>query len=277
MEHSTNNPPTSHYALITGATGVLGTAYAEELARLGHNLFLTARSSQKLAALKSRLSSAYPAISIEFKACDLTREEERNSLFSYASRLTFDMLLNVAGADIQKPLAEYGKGQITFQIRSCFEGAAELCAFALSHRAEQLRIINICSICAVQPTPYFAVYSASKAALLSLSLALHKEIGNKNTSVTAVIAGAILTRDDVKEYINSSGFWARKSAKTPIYIVKKSLKCAFKGKRKCVPGGLNRLVYLFGKLAPERLKIAIAARGRKHKRKDAFGNPAPRN
>lgn len=258
------------YALVTGATGVLGTAFCKNLAGLGYNLFVTGRRAEKLSALKNALVAAYPGVNVDFCAADLTDEEERESLFSAASAYKFSVAVNVAGADIQKPLGEYTQKKLVFQTRVCFEAAAAVCLFAKKNKAETLHIINISSLCGEQPMPYFALYSACKGALTDFSVALSREFKGEGITSTAVVAGSILTRPDVKEYINSLGFWARKSAKTPEYVATKSLKAAFKGKRKIVPGGLNKVIYFFSKLLPPRLKLNIAARTRRGVSKDVF-------
>lgn len=258
------------YALVTGATGVLGTEFCRELARRDCNLFLTGRSEAKLDGLKKELLSANPAIDCEVFAADLAREEERESLFEAAKIYTFNKLVNVAGADIQKPFEKYDENKIIFQTRVNFEAAVSLCNFAIKHRAENLKIINICSVCGLQPMPYFALYSACKGALIDFSVALSAEMKKKGVTVTAVLPGSIYTRDDVREYINSLGFWARRSAKTPGYVVTKSLKASLKGKRKIITGGLNKLICFFSKLTPQGIKLRYIAITRARVEKDVF-------
>lgn len=258
------------YALVTGATGVLGTEFCFELARRGFNLFMTGRDYNKLTSLKNSLIQEYPGVNCSIFAADLTDDEQRGALFESAKQYSFGMLINVAGADIQKPFENYGQDKIIFQTRINFEAAVSLCAFALKHRAKDLKIINICSVCGLQPMPYFALYSATKGALIDFSIALATELKNKNATVTAVIPGSIYTREDVKEYINSLGFWARRSAKTPKYVVEHSLKAAQKGKTKVIVGGLNKLICALSRLVPQKVKLRYVAKSRSGIQKDAF-------
>lgn len=258
------------YALITGAAGVLGSAFCKELASLGCNLFITGRDINKLNDLKTSLVAAYPGVNCCFFAADLTRVEDRKNLFAAAEGYSFNMLINVAGADIQKPFEEYDEQKLTFQTRINFEAAVSMCNFAVKHRASNLKIINICSMCGLQPMPYFALYSACKGALIDFSVALGEETKGQGVTVTAVIPGSIYTRADVVEYINSLGFWARKSAKTPEYVATKSLKAAKKGKRKIVVGGLNKLICALSKAVPQGVKLRYIAKSRARTQKDAF-------
>ena len=62
-------------ALITGASSGLGAEFARQLAARGHNLILTARRQEKLAALASELSSKYN-LQASVLVADLTQEED---------------------------------------------------------------------------------------------------------------------------------------------------------------------------------------------------------
>ncbi len=258
------------YTLITGATGVLGGEFCRLLAAEGNNLFLTGRNEEKLKLLKDKLAAEFPAVSLQICACDLSSDVSRKALFSYAEKFVFSGLLNVAGADIQKPFEEYDEQKLIFQTRACFEGAVSITNFVLKHRAEKLRVINISSVSGLQPMPYFALYSASKRALTDFSVALNAEMKGKGVSVTAILPGAVYTRPDVKEYIKTQGVWGKLAAKSPDFVARKSLKAAKRGKAKCIVGSANRFLYAVGKLVPSRLKLKIIARRWRKTRKDAF-------
>ena len=91
--------------MITGATGVLGRAFAGELAKRGYNLIITGRSAQKLELLQAELKESGCG-EVKTFACELTDSEQRNAMFSAFFGLKISMLVNVAGADIQKPFGE---------------------------------------------------------------------------------------------------------------------------------------------------------------------------
>ncbi len=258
------------YTLITGATGYLGRAFARECLRRGENLYLTGRSIEQLSALKDALLAESPSAAIRIFACDLSDEHSRTTLFRDAEELTFSRLINVAGADIQKAFCLYDQSKLTFQIRANFEGAASMCLFCIEHRAEELKIINISSICGEYDIPYFAVYSAAKGALTSFSLSVGCEYSKRGITVTAVLPGAIHTRPDVEEYIKEQGLWGKIAAKSPEYIVKKSLAAAEKGKDIIIPGVANKAVYFLSHFIPRRLKIKFNAGKRQNTSKDAF-------
>lgn len=258
------------YTLISGATGVIGRAFALECLCRGENLFLTGRSGEKLNTLRQYLLSVKPDAEIKIFACDLTRSSEREKLFAQAEGLPFCRLVNVAGADIQKEFCLYDEQKLTFQIRINFEAAASLSLFCINRRADKLRIINISSVCGEMPMPYFAVYAAAKGALTSFSCALSEECRGKNITVTAVLPGAVYTRPDVCEYIKNQGVWGRIAAKQPQYVARKALKACDKGKRKVVLGGANKIAVALSRLLPQSLKLKMNAKMRKDAQKDAF-------
>jgi short-subunit dehydrogenase len=68
------------YALITGATGGLGKAFAFTLAKKGVPLFLTGRSNEKLLALQAELSQTYPTVQTVICPADLADEQARLAL-----------------------------------------------------------------------------------------------------------------------------------------------------------------------------------------------------
>lgn len=258
------------YTLITGATGYLGRAFALECLFRGDSLYLTGRNSEKLIELKTYLLSVRPAAEIQVIACDLTNSEERKRLFVDAGRFEFCRLINVAGADVQKAFELYDEDKLTFQTRVCFEAAVSLCNFCIKHRADGLKIINVSSVSGIYPMPYFALYSASKSALTSFSVALAEECRGRGITVTAVLPGSIYTRPDVTEYIKSLGMWGRISAKTPYYVADKALKASDKGRTKIIVGGANKLMNTVTKLIPLKLKLRFIAKKWSGTQKDAF-------
>lgn len=260
------------YSFITGATGILGGAFAYSCAKRGNNLFLTGRSEEKLKNIKSEIEQNFPNIKIFYFPCRLDDENERQKMFSYVRSLGihFSLLVNVAGADIQKAFSLYTQEKLTFQIRSNFEAAVSVTRFVLDFAEKDLKIIAISSVSGIYPMPYFAIYSAAKSATTSFFISLREEVKKEGIRITAVLPGAIPTRDDVKRQIEGQGLWGKLATKSPKFVAEKSLKAVEKNKRKYIPGFCNKLMNIFTKFVPLGLKLRFISRRWSKITKDAF-------
>ena len=260
------------YALITGACGGLGKAFVYELIKTDYTLLLTGRSEEKLEALKAELFAQFPEKEVRVYAADLASTEARLHLMQCLKEegIQLSMLVNVAGADIQKSLAVYTEEKIVFQCRVNFEAAVSLCRFAIENRAERLEIINVSSVSGIYPMPYFAIYSATKGALTSFSQALRSEMKGKNVAVTAVLPGAMPTREDIKEQIRGQGLWGKLAAKTPKAVAKVSIKAVKKNKRKLIVGFWNKVMRVATCWLPTSWRLKFIAKRWSKIEKDAF-------
>lgn len=260
------------FTFISGATGGLGKAFAFVCAEKGYDLFLTARSEERLNALKTELGAHYSGIKIDYFPCQLTSETSRKELIADIEEkgYKFDRIINVAGVDTQKAFTEYTPEKAVFQIRVNCEATLLLTHGLLKHRADKTEIITISSMSGVSPMPYFAIYSASKAFLTNFFTALHYELKKDGVKVTSVLPGGIPTRPDIIEEIKSQGFWGKITAKSPEFVAEKSLKAVKKNKLIYIPGFFNRFLYFLMKITPKRITLKYIAKRWKTHGKDAF-------
>ena len=260
------------YALVTGATGGLGQAFCSVLAKQGYSLLLTGRSEEKLRGLQTELSSRYKGITTWICAADLSDFESRAALMQAIQKEGFQisLLANVAGADVQKGLTEYTQEKIAFQCRVNFEAAVALYRFAIENKAEELQIVNVSSVSGIYPMPYFAIYSATKGALTSFSLSLREEMKGRGVKVTAVLPGAMPTREDIKEQIKGQGLRGKMAAKSPYAVAETSLKAVAKNKRKAVVGFWNKVMRLTTCWIPTSWRLKFIAKRWSKISKDAF-------
>ncbi len=260
------------YTMITGATGGLGGAFVRLAVKNGENLILTGRHEEKLRLLKEKILAENTGTDVRIFAVDLSDEGSREAMIGQiaAEHLKIGRLINVAGADIQKAFAEYTQEKLCFQCRVNFEAAVALCRFALERRTEELEILNISSVSGLYPMPYFAIYSATKAALTAFSLALREEMKGKGVRVTAVLPGAMPTRADIREQIKGQGIWGRLAAKSPDFVAEKSLKAVSRNRGKIIPGFWNKAMAAGTKFIPQSWKLRFIARRWSKICKDAF-------
>lgn len=282
------------YTFITGATGGIGKAFCRYYAKKGCNLFITGRSEEKLAALKEELLMLNDSISVKYLPADLTNRQSRDNLFTYAdnNEISVTRLVNVAGADIQKAFLSYTDDKVIFQIRVNVEATISLTHMFLerldfgdtgntkanrknagnttSGKKRNLpEIITVSSLSGVSPMPYFQLYSATKACLTNFFKSLRVELKGK-VNVTTVLPGGVYTRPDICDDIKGQGFWGKLSAKTPDFVVNKSVKGVLKNKKLVIPGFWNKSLYTLMKFVPENVKLKFIANRWKKQTKDAF-------
>ena len=262
----------AEYTLITGATGGIGEEFCFQCAARGDNLFLTGRSEKKLAALKEKLKEKYPDAVTESFPCMLNDEADRKKLFDYADGLgaKFSRFINVAGVDTQLAFEKYTQEKLLFQLRVNFEAAVSLTRYVLDRRADGLGILVVSSMSAVCPMPYFALYSATKSALVNFYSALRTEMKEYGVKVTVLMPGGVPTRPDIIEDIKIQGLKGKWSSKPKDFVVRKALKGAEKNKRIVIPGFANKLTYALTRITPVKWAIAFVAKNWKNKEKDAF-------
>lgn len=261
------------YTLVTGACGGLGRAFVELLAERGEPLFLTGRSEARLCALKEELAARFPSLSVDYRACDLTKEGDRRAFFEETDGrgATFSRLVYVAGVDTQMAFERYDENKLVFQTRVNLEGAVSFIN-AFLKRAPldgNTEILAVGSMSASTPMPYFALYSATKKGLEYFMAGLRTELKGR-AKVTCVLPGGIPTREDIKENIKEHGFWGKISAKSPRAVAQASLKAVHKNKRKKVIGFWNKIIKLTTDVAPMSVKMRFIAKRWAQTEKDHF-------
>ena len=244
------------YALITGATGVIGKHFAAEYAKRGYNLFITGRDGNKLAALRAELS----AKDIICFPCDLSDAADRDKLYGHIkeSGINIARAVLVAGIDDEGPFAEFTKDQIRRMIRVNAEATIEITNELIQISRASLKIVVISSLAAYFRMPLMSLYSASKRMLYHFFFALKEELKGTGVSATLVLPGAVPTRPDIIDRINAQGFFGRISSTPPDKLAKKSVKKSERNRAVYVPGAFNKFLRTLSFIVPARLVSKIA-------------------
>ncbi|KJH72495.1 SDR family NAD(P)-dependent oxidoreductase [Aliterella atlantica] len=179
-------------ALITGASAGIGENFAQELAKQQMNLVLVARSEQKLQSLAQELRSRYN-IQVDTIIQDLTAPNAAKTVFDTVNQkgITIDLLINNAGFGGYGDFVEQdGEKQVKI-VQLNVLALVDLTHHFLPGMRDRRSgaIINLASTAGFQPMPYFSVYAASKAFVLSFSEALWAENQRYNVKVLAVCPG----------------------------------------------------------------------------------------
>jgi len=180
-------------AIVTGGLSGIGLATAERLAAEGARLML-ADLREADAALVERLT-ALGAGAVLSAACDVGDEAQVAAMVdrTLAELGGLDLLVNVAGMMIYKPLAEIGGAEWRRLLDVNFLGAALLTGAALRHMGDGGAIVNVASVHARQTSPLVAPYAAAKASLESLTRSASIEGATRGIRANAVLPGAVDT------------------------------------------------------------------------------------
>lgn len=260
------------YSIVIGATGGLGKIACYELAQKGENLFLTARSQERLELLKLQLLDKYPNVKIECYKVDLQSQDSLRDLLLNFSSLNAKIkgIYFFNGVDTQKAFGKYDCAKITMQVRVNYESVILLTKFALENRSKELKILVTSSLCGVVPMPYFALYSSTKSALINFFTALRYEYIKKGVKITILAPGSVPTREDIIADIKKQGLQGKLSKQQPLKVIQKALSSLDKNKRLCIVGLYNKVVYFFSRVTPLGIQQKLIAKKFKNKEKDAF-------
>ena len=233
----------AEYILITGATGGLGSAFALECARRGHDLVLTdVRPAGS--ALAAYLAEKYH-IKAAYYPCDLSRAEDRSRFYQKitAEGYRFWGLLNVAGTDFEGAFKDLTRDQILQILRVNIEATIDNTHTILNLRVPDRRflLVNVASLAAFQPMPFKAIYAATKRMLLDFTLAIGEEIQDFGTA-TALCPAGMPTNPDVMRAIFAQGFWGRMTTVNPDEVAHRTMRAALRGRRVVIPGGINQFI-----------------------------------
>ena len=186
-------------ALVTGASSGIGAVYAQRLAARGFDLLLVARDLQRLEEAASQLRAEH-GVQVEVLKADLTQKEDVLKLEQrLRSDSSINLLLNNAGVAADGLLANADTDQLERLIQLNVTAVTRLASAAAASFAKAGRgtIINIASVVALFPERFNAIYSASKAYVLSLTQSLNAELDGTGVKVQAVLPG--VTRTEIWE------------------------------------------------------------------------------
>lgn len=257
------------YALVTGGGAGLGLEIAKLIGAAGYPLILCGRREEALAQGAAECRAA-GAPETETVSCDLTRPEEMEKLREAAAGLcsrsgrTLDILVNNAGRGLFGPLAEQDGGELSSMLRLNIEALTILTLALLPElgRGGNGRILNVGSLAAHQPMPFFAAYGATKSYVHNFSLALRSELRGKGITVTLLEPGFIRTGFDEAAGIGSSTYrsFSFRNGMSADAVARRGVRAMFAGKAHVMPGTGNKLSAFFGSLMPETLVAAVLKR-----------------
>lgn len=242
-------------ALITGASGGIGLAFARRFARDKYDVVLVARSEGKLREVAAELQAQHGIRAIVI-ASDLSQPGAPQAIFDQlqAAGVAVDVLVNNAGFANYGAFTEIETAKDLELLHLNIVALTHLCKLFLKPMLARGsgHILNVASTAAFLPGPLMAAYYASKAYVLSLSEALAEELVGTAVTVTALCPGPTESGFQKRAAMEDSKLVQGGLMDVEV-VVEQGYQAMLRGQRVVVPGMMNKLTALLPRFLPRQM------------------------
>ena len=263
-------------SLVTGASSGLGRVLAELLCEKGHRVYVVARRKNLLEELKKQCKNLKGEITII--SGDLSEGSFRKKLVSQILKKEkkIDYLFNNAGFGRAIFFEKQNKKEIEDMFKVNIIAYEHLSGLVLPSmkKLNRGRIINIGSVVAFTPLPYFTTYNSTKSAVYGFNRSLIYELKDLKITSTVVLPARMKTgfADNAYSCYKEKGRNMcieefNKIAESPYVVAKNIIKNMDKGKEVITPTLRAKVWYLtryFGFAVDFVMKYILGPKERKH-------------
>lgn len=183
-------------AIVTGASSGIGASIAETLSQHGVKVVLTGRNETRLSDVAKQLRENSQS-EIDTYIVDVTQKDEVAKLVKETENKfgRVDILVNSAGLMLSSAITdgdvEAWENMIDVNVKGTLYGINAVLPIFLNQSTGH--IINIASISGFEVTKQSTLYSASKAAVHTITQGLEKELAKTGVRVTSISPGMVDT------------------------------------------------------------------------------------
>jgi short-subunit dehydrogenase len=250
------------WALVTGGSSGFGVEFAELLAGRKLNLVLAARRTEPMQMLAEELRRRH-SVKVAVETIDLSQPGAGAEIKARTdSRGTpIDVLVNNAGYGMYGSFIEQPLEKITDMVQVNIVALTELTYLFAHDMVERRRgyILLTASLLGYQAVPGYAAYAATKAYVLLLGEALHRELKPFGVSVTALCPGSSATG-----FIDVAGQgispYLKPMMTTPRNVAQTGIAAMFAQRSTSIPGLLNKAAVFSERLLPRSMHGMIVGK-----------------
>jgi short-subunit dehydrogenase len=255
-------PWSGKWALVTGASAGIGKALAEELARGGTNLVLTARRRERLEELAQQLAASHK-IQTRVVVADLTHPDAPGEIFLFTKEqgIEIELLINNAGFGAYGEFTTVEVPRLLDMVEVNCSAVVHLTRLYLPEMVARRHgdVLIVASTASFQSVPYISTYAATKAFDLIFAEGLAEEVKPHGVRVCALCPGS--TESEFAEVAGQTHVAAtRKNRETAEKVARTGLRALAAGKSFIVSGLGNYLGVVSQRLVPRRFVARVAAR-----------------
>lgn len=253
-------------ALITGASSGFGAGFAKLFARDGFDVVLVARSGAVMEELAQELEERY-GITATVLPKDLSHAEASRDIVEnlHQRAMRVDALVNNAGFAQYGPFVGADPLELSDMLRVNMLALSELTRAFLPGMVERSwgRILNLGSVGSFSPAPMTAAYAATKAYVLSFSLALQDELRGTGVTVTALCPGPTETGFQARAEMAGSKLVAGRRLDSVDVVVRAGYDAMRKGRPYLITGATSRAFAFGSRFLPRMTSARIAGKSQR--------------
>jgi short-subunit dehydrogenase len=256
-------------ALVTGASGGIGAELARLFARDGYDVVLVARSGAPMEELAGDLEERH-GVTCTVIPKDLGHPGAAQQVAENLAQrhLGVDALANSAGYGLLGPFWKLDAADQTAMQHVNVVALTDLTRALLPGMIERRRgrILNVASTAGFLPGPEMAVYYATKAYVVSFSLALAEEVAGSGVAITCVAPGTVPSGSRSRADQQGTRVIGRRPMPSAADVAAFAYDAMRAGRPLAIPGLSNRAILWGARILPRRTLARIARRA--HERPD---------
>lgn len=226
--------------VLTGASRGIGALIARDLGAKGAHLVLAARDRAGLDAVAAQVREAGGQATVV--CCDLCSEADRERLIETARAVgPIEVLVNNAGIEIPVAVVDHTPGEVERTVAVNLLAPIDLTRRVLPEMVAQGRgaVVMISSMSGKSPTPYNAVYTATKHGLNGFTASVRIEVEGTGVNLGVVCPS----------FVAEAGMWSDTGVKAPALLREVAPEKVVRGVHK-VLGGASEVLVTPGPIRP---------------------------